>query len=377
MTPKIPEPIVPIPITSTVKEDEFRVDRGAAVLALAEPILRHLNRDGLTDLAINQPGFVEIETDKGWEKIKDSALDLGKLMSLATAIATYGHQKIDAAHPILSASLPTGERIQIVVPPAVEPNTVSFTIRKPSFATRSIEDHVAGGLFEDTRWRAKTSVASGAQLDRNDQGLLDLISAQKFAEFWQEAVLQHRNIAIVGATGSGKTVFMRTLCGFIPDRERIITIEDVRELFLKHPNVVHLLYSKGGQGTAKVTPSDLLASCMRQKPDRVLLAELRAAESYDFLKLLTNGHSGSITSYHAGSSQEAIARFVLMAKEHPEAAAYQDVALKRLFFTAVDIVAHIHAEPIFDDNDVQIGKRRRMTEIYFDPAKKLELAYET
>lgn len=356
--------------------DEVRVDRGAAVVALAEPILRHLERDGLTDLAINRPGIVEIETDKGWEEIEDPELDHGKLMSLATAIATYGHQTIDAGHPILSASLPTGERIQIVVPPAVEPNTISFTIRKPSFATRSIDDHVAGGLFSDTRWRANTSTNRDL-LDRNDRHLLDLIDAKKFAEFWQEAVKQHRNIAIVGATGSGKTVFMRTLCGFIPDRERIITIEDVRELFLKHPNVVHLLYSKGGQGTAKVTPSDLLASCMRQKPDRVLLAELRGAESYDFLKLLTNGHSGSITSYHAGSSQEAIARFVLMAKEHPEAAAYQDVALKRLFFTAVDIVAHIQAEPVFDENDKQIGKRRRMTEIYFDPAKKLELAYET
>ncbi len=356
-------------------DDVVCIDRGAAVLALAEPILRHLDREGLTDLAINKPGIVLIETDKGWEVIEDPALDHGKLMSLATAIATYGHQTIDAAHPILSASLPTGERIQIVVPPAVEPNTVSFTIRKPSFATRSIEDHVAGGLFDGTRWRTRTS--DSGQLDANDTHLLSLLNAGQHASFWEEAVKQHRNIAIVGATGSGKTVFMRTLCNFIPDRERIVTIEDVRELFLNHPNVVHLLYSKGGQGTAKVTPSDLLASCMRQKPDRVLLAELRGAESYDFLKLLTNGHSGSITSYHAGSSQEAIARFVLMAKEHAEAAAYQDVALKRLFFTAVDIVAHIQAEPVFDENNKQVGKRRRMTEIYFDPAKKLELAYET
>lgn len=351
------------------------IDRGAAVLALAEPILRHLARPGLTDLVINQPGIVHVETDTGWERIEDPALDHGKLLALATAIATYGSQKIDAAHPILSASLPTGERIQMVVPPAVEPGTVSFTIRKPSFETRTMENHVQGGLFEETRWRAK--IADRESLDRNDRQLLELIEQRDFAAFWRMAVLQHRNIAIVGETGSGKTVFMRTLCGFIPEQEHIVTIEDVRELFLTHDNVDHLLYSKGGQGVAKVTPADLLTSCMRQKPDRVLLAELRGAESYDFLKLLTNGHNGAITSYHAGSPQEAIARFVLMAKEHPEAASYQDVALKRLFFTAVDIVAHIRAEKVHDAEGKQIGKRRGMTEIYFDPAKKIELAYET
>src|SRR5690606_37905742 len=95
------------------------IDRGAAVLALAEPILRHLARPGLTDLVINQPGIVFVESDTGWERIEDPALDHDKLMALATAIATYGHQKVDATHPILSASLPTGERIQMVVPPAV------------------------------------------------------------------------------------------------------------------------------------------------------------------------------------------------------------------------------------------------------------------
>lgn len=353
------------------------VARGAAVLALAEPILRHLARDGLTDLVINRPGIVHIETDQGWETIDDPNLSHGMLMSLATAIATYGRQKIDASHPILSASLPTGERIQIVVPPAVEPDTVSFTIRKPSFVTRSMDEHVAGGLFDEVRWRGCSPANDQEALSSDDRHLIGLLGAMEFATFWQDAVLQHRNIAIVGATGSGKTVFMRTLCGFIPGREHIITIEDVRELFLTHPNVDHLLYSKGGQGVAKVTPADLLASCMRQKPDRVLLAELRGAESYDFLKLLTNGHAGAITSYHAGSTRDSIARFVLMAKEHAEAAAYQDAALKRLFFSAVDIVAHIEARPILDADGRQIGKARRMTEIYFDPAKKANLAYET
>lgn len=357
-----------------MSSNDLPIDRGAAVLALAEPILHHLNRAGLTDLIINRSGEVHVETDTGWERIEDPALDHTKLMALATAIATYGYQRIGGTHPILSANLPTGERIQMVVPPAVEAGKISFTIRKPSFETRSMESYVRDGLFEATRWRAKAS--DPAQLEPKDRHLLELISARKFAEFWKEAVLQHRNIAIVGATGSGKTLFMRMLCHFIPGQEHIITIEDVRELFLPHSNVDHLLYSAGGQGMANVTPADLLTSCMRQKPDRVLLAELRGAESYDFLKLLTNGHDGSITSYHAGSPQAAIARFVLMAKQHDEAASYRAADLKHLFFSAVDIVAHLDVEKIYDENGRQIGRRRRMTEIYFDPAKKLEFAYD-
>lgn len=351
------------------------IDRGAAILALAAPIFAHLNTDGLTDLIINNFGEVHVETDRGWQLIVDPSLDRNSLMALVTAIATYGSQKINTTNPILSANLPGEERIQIVIPPAVEPGKISITIRKPSRETPSMEDYVERDLFQTTRWRPRESAASG-YLERNDHRLLELIEAQDYAAFWQEAVLQHRNIAIVGATGSGKTVFMRMLCSFIPEQEHIITIEDVRELILPHRNVDHLLYSTGGQGEAKVTPADLLTSCMRQKPDRVLLAELRGPESYDYLKLLTNGHDGSITSYHAGSPQAAIARFVLMAKQHHEAASYQATDLKHLFFSAVDIVAHMDVLKLYDDKGVQIGRRRRMTEIYFDPAKKLEFAYD-
>ena len=354
--------------------NDVPIERGAAVLALAEPILVHLARAGLTDLIINRAGILQVETDTGWQRIEDPALDHGKLMALTTAIATYSRQKIGAVRPILSASLPTGERIQMIVPPAVEPDKVSFTIRKPSPDTRTMDQYVKDGLFESTRWRARD--AKRDQLERKDLELLDRLDVRDFPQFWREAVLQHRNIAIVGATGSGKTLFMRMLCNLIPDQEHLITIEDVRELFLPHSNVDHLLYSAGGQGEAEITPSDLLSACMRMKPDRVLLAELRGAESYDFLKLLTNGHDGAITSYHAGSPQAAIARFILMAKQHKEAASYQAADLKHLFFSAIDIVAHMDVEKIYDGDGQQIGRRWRMTEIYFDPVKKLEFAYD-
>jgi len=111
------------------------------------------------------------------------------------------------------------------------------------------------------------------------------------------------------------------------------------------------------------------------RPDRVLLAELRGAEAYDFLKLLTTGHTGSITSYHASNATVAIERFALMAKEHPEAAAYDDAALKRLLFLTIDIVAHMEAQPIFSGAGEQTGKRWGMTEIWFDPVRRVRTAF--
>jgi type IV secretion system protein VirB11 len=138
---------------------------------------------------------------------------------------------------------------------------------------------------------------------------------------------------------------------------------------------VHLVYTKGGHGHARVTPADLIATSMRMRPDRVLLAELRGAEAYDFLKLLTTGHAGSITSYHASSATVARERFALMAKEHPEAVTYDDAALKRLLFLTIDIVAHMETQPIFNGAGEQIGKRWSMTEISFDPVRKVRTAF--
>ena len=181
-----------------------------------------------------------------------------------------------------------------------------------------------------------------------------------------------KNIAVVGETGSGKTTLMKTLCQSIPTDERLITIEDVRELLLPtHGNRVHLLYSKGGQGVAKVTPSDLIASAMRMKPDRVLLAELRGGEAFDFLKLLTTGHSGSITSYHAESCALASERYVFMCKEHEQAAIYDAATLKRLVSLTIDVIVHVVARNQYDAQGHPTHKDRYVAEVQYDPIAKL------
>jgi len=347
-----------------------------AVLALLRPLLGLLERPGVTELVVNRPGEAYIESDTGWERIEIPAMGVMHLRSMAAAIASYNKQTISNTQPILSAVLPGKERVQIVLDPAVEAGQISFTIRRPDHKTKDLSEYTEASLFDEVRWRLSNNDLDS--LPVAESRLCQRLKDRDFEGFFRQAVRDRLNICIVGDTGSGKTTLMKSLCAEIPKHERLITIEDVRELFMpEHGNQTNLLYSRGGQGQAKVSPADLIASCMRMKPDRVLLAELRGSESYDFLKLLTTGHAGSITSFHAESCTRAIARFALMAKEHPEAAAYAVADLKKLLFMTIDVIAHIRAEPVFNESGQQTGKRRLMSELYFDPFQKRDLAYET
>lgn len=347
---------------------------------LLAPITHFLSVDGITDVFVNEPNIVITKNDLGRQKHKVEGLGYDELMQIGTTVGNYSLQSISAQSPIISATLPDGERIQIVIPPVVCKGSISISIRKPMPQVKTMAEYQTEGLFKETSWlnKSMTDHALFHQLDNDNQHLTNLLLEHRLSEFFIAAVHLRKTIAVVGATGSGKTTFMKMLCQAIPLHEALITIEDARELFLPHhPFVTHLTYSKGGQGQAKVTPADLIHSTMRMNPDRVLLAELRGSESYDYLKLLTSGHAGSITSWHASSPEEALVRFVLMAKEHPEAAAYQDIALKRLLFTSIDIIAHLDSSPILDQQNGQIGTLRKMTGIYYNPVKKLELALET
>ena len=370
---------------------------------LLAPIARYLNQDHVTDIFVHKPYELILKNHKGRQKINVPALSLEYLQQIAVAVGNYSHQGISKAAPILSANLPNDERIQVVLPPVVQKGLVNLSIRKPMLLTKNMAEYKADGVFSDTVWLrprelslAKDDVAQAMRLlSKKDIHLINLLENQLFDQFFMDSFKADKTIGIVGETGSGKTTFSKMLCQFIPQHESIIIIEDARELFLpKHDYVVHLTYSKGGQGQAKVTPSDLIHSTMRMNPDRVLLAELRGAESYDYLKLLLSGHGGSITSWHAGSPTEAIARFVFMAKEHPESIAYQDVAIKRLLLSAVDVIAHLEERAIFDaseddgddadqvenggfNHEVQIGTEYKMSAIYYNPFQKLNLAFET
>ena len=175
---------------------------------------------------------------------------------------------------------------------------------------------------------------------------------------------------ISGATGSGKTTFGRALVNLIPSYERLLTIEDVREMFFEqHPNRVHLLYSEGGKGTSDVTGKSLLQACLRMKPDRVLLAELRSGVAYDYIVNISSGHPGSITTVHAGSAAGAFEMLSLRVKESEEGRTLAREDILGLLRAEVDIVIQVH-QLIRPDTEGKMKKVRRVTEIFYAPANK-------
>ncbi len=140
-----------------------------------------------------------------------------------------------------------------------------------------------------------------------------LLKQKKIKEFLEYAVMNKKNIIISGGTSTGKTTFTNATLRAVPAEERIITVEDAREIVLNdHPNRVHLIASKGVQGRAKVTTQDLIEACLRLRPDRIIVGELRGAEAFSFLRAINTGHPGSISTLHADSPIMALEQIKLM-----------------------------------------------------------------
>ena len=308
----------------------------------------------VTELCINSPGEAFIETRRGWERRSLPFADYDWCRRLAKLVANATQQRIDESSPLLSASLPSGERIQIVLPPATTKDTVAITIRRPSDEVWSVEELTRRGIF------ARARRASDA-LDDTEQELLKLLAAEEFEAFMRLAVKARKNILVSGPTGSGKTTWTKALIREIASDERLITIEDAEELVLdRHPNHVRLFYSKDDQGLARVTPKQLLESCLRMKPDRILLAELRAEEAFDYLRNVNSGHPGSITSIHAASAELAFEQLVLLVKQSQAGAQLARGDIKSLLFLLIDIVIQFGVE----------RHERFIREIWFDPKRK-------
>lgn len=333
----------------------FELARDASVQLFLEPFAQWINDPAVTEIAVNRPGEVWFESKSTWYREQRTNVTTGALEALGTAIATFSAQKIDASTPLLSAALPDGSRIQLVMPPAVEEDRCSFTLRKPSRTVLTLDHFEATGLFGRVR-----PMQSG--LLESDLLLKELLRDKRYGEFCRQAVKARMNIVVCGATGSGKTTFMKGLVTEIPAHERLITIEDVRELFVPHQNTVHLLYSKGGQSQANTTPKSLLESCLRMKPDRILLAELRGDECLYYIRNAASGHPGSITSCHAGSPAMAFEQMAIMIQDSPGGANLSFEVIKRLLTLTIDVVIQFQ----------NVAGERFISEIYFDPDKKLQ-----
>ncbi|MGM4984717.1 P-type DNA transfer ATPase VirB11 [Rhizobium sp. OK494] len=327
------------------------------VRELLSPLSRFLKDASLYEIVINRPEEVLTEGPEGWQSHELPKLGFDKLMRLARAVASYSNQAIDESRPILSATLPDEERIQIVVPPATTKGTVSITIRKPSAVTLTLDDLEGAGLFSEAT-AVSTGVASW------DKKLIDLYEAANYATFLQKAVLARKNIIISGATGSGKTTLSKALIRHIPEQERIISIEDTPELVISQPNHVRLFYSKGEQGLAKIGVKDLLESCLRMRPDRILLQELRDGAAFYYIRNVNSGHPGSITTVHADSAQLAFEQLTLLVKESEGGRDLARDDIRALLRAAIDVIIQCKRS----------DGRFLVTEIYFEPSVRSKSA---
>lgn len=334
------------------------IDRAASVNFHLEFANKWMEDPTITEVCVNRPGEVFCERLNVWERHEVLDLTQEHLESLATATAKFTNNDVSENRPILSAILPGGERVQIVLPPACEHGTVSVTIRKPSFDIRTLDDYQAQRFFEYIK-----PITGDLTPDENE--LIKLKEAGNYTDFLRRAVQLNKVIVVAGETGSGKTTFMKALMQEIPTDQRIITIEDVPELFLpNHPNHVHLFYpseAKEEEG-AHVTAASLLKSCLRMKPTRILLAELRSGETFDFINVAASGHGGSITSCHAGSCDLTFERLALMVLQNRQGRTLPYHVIRRLLYLVVDVVIHVH-------HDVG-GDGRHITELWYEPKHK-------
>lgn len=357
-----------LPLATSSETAAAPAEPPSSLVLFLGPLGRLLDDPEVTEICINEPGVAFVERQSGWLREELPFASFDWCMAIAKLVANFTHQRISANEPLLSATLPGGERIQIVLPPATLERTVSITIRRPSQALWSLEELADLRVFEPT-CSVPACPLRPTDLDNlapEDRELAGLLASREFVPFLRRAVQWRKNILLSGATGSGKTTVGKALILEVPSEDRLITIEDVKELSLRNqPNHVRLFYSQGAQGQADVTPGQLLAGAKRQRPDRVFVSELRTGEEvYDYLVSVNTGHPGSITSVHADSAEMA---FVALAQLMKRSQAGQGMSTRdgvELAQMSVDVVVQCARER-------RGGRPRRIVqEIWYDPGTK-------
>lgn len=363
---------------------EIAYDNSSVLRGLLSPLQHHLNDKQNTEIAVNRPFEIWTESSKGWQKHQAPELDYGYLKRLANAFAVYNKLEINQQNPICSGVFPDGQRGQVVIPSACESGTVSITIRQPNATRFDFTDYQNSGRldgwvdvssfqtdniifsnFEKERLEAQSQkikylnrylgIPNDVQLQLFELQMLKAKADRDIDKFIRLAVEHKQNICLIGATGSGKTTFTKSVCDLVPFDTRIVTIEDTHELDLpKHPNKVHLFYKD-------VTSKMLLSSCMRMKPDRIFLTELRGDEAYDYLNALNTGHGGSITTVHANDCNSAYYRIATLIKQSEIGSKIEFDQIMRDVYTTIDVMIYLN--------------RTYVTQVAYDPIRKARLQH--
>jgi len=317
-------------------------ESGVYLDSFLAPLAPFLARADITDIYVNRPGELWIETLGGEIERHDCpALTEPVLMRLARQIAARSAQGISREHPLLAANLPDGARVQIVAPPATR-GSLAMAVRKHVSAGLSLGDYFDAGAFEELQARK-----AGLETRSVFVGL----GAAEAKETLADAVRMRRNILISGGTSTGKTTFLNALLREVPQRERLILIEDTPELELVQPNAVGLLAARSALSEASLAAEDLLIAALRMRPDRIILGELRGKEAYTFLRTVNTGHPGSMTTIHADSPVRAMEQLALLVLQSGAQLRWEDVL--QYVRSSIDVFVQLERS----------GGRRRVAEI--------------
>jgi pilus assembly protein CpaF len=283
------------------------------ILPFLKPIEHLILDDTISEVMVNGADHVFIEKDGFLKEVKGVSLGERALMVAVKNIARRLGSDISEAKPILDSRLPDGSRVAAVIPPCSLCG-VTLTIRK--FNTRHFEIN-----------------------DLVRCGTLDQILANRLEDY----VLQRKNILISGGTGTGKSTLASILAKFIPEEERILLIEDTAELHMPQPNLVRFEARQGQNAAHPVVIRDLVKAALRHRPDRIILGEIRGGEAFDLLQLLNTGHSGTLSTIHANSAKQGLARFTSCVLQSGVELPYR--AIKTNIGDAVNVVIHIERRP--------------------------------
>lgn len=274
------------------------------------PLQALVDNDDISDIMINGPSDIFIEINGKVEKSPIQFVNEKQLNTIAKRIASNVGRRIDESKPLCDARLEDGSRVNIVIPPLAIDGT-SISIRK----------------FKEQKIKLENLVQFGA-LSVEMAKLLSIASHCKC------------NILISGGTGSGKTTLLNALSGFIGSGERIVTIEDAAELQLQQPHIVRLETRQASvEGTGEITARDLVINALRMRPDRIIVGECRGGEAFEMLQAMNTGHDGSMSTLHANTPRDAIARvesMVMMAT-----ASLPLEAIRRTIVSAVDLIVQV------------------------------------
>ncbi len=275
--------------------------------AFLAPFAPYLQDPRVGEILVNRPGEVFLEIVGGaMERIEAPTIDDTLLQRLAGQIARVNRQAVSREHPLLTATLPSGDRVQMAGPPATRRHW-ALAIRRSLSADLDIADFAGPDGF------AGVEVRPDDTLSETDAALLHLLERRDLSRFFSLAVKARKTMLISGGTSTGKTSLLNAMLRLAPAHERLITVEDAAEIKLAHQNAVSLIAVRGETGEARVGVEDLLAAALRMRPDRIILGELRGPEAATFLRAINTGHPGSITTIHADSPGGAYEQIALMA----------------------------------------------------------------